>query len=227
METVEEARELARRMVAIGHLSGREVVALLSDMNQPLGNAVGNALEVREAIQTLHGGGPADFREHCLTVASYMLVLGKQATTQDEARVMAEGALNDGRAWKKFRQLVEAQGGDVSVVDHPEQMPTAGVIEDIPSPRSGWLSGINARVVGETSVLLGAGRQRKSDLVDHSVGIMVHYKVGDWVETGSPVFTIHARSREDVLSACASLLGALSWSEQPCSALPLFYDVVM
>ena len=226
METVGEARELARRMVAIGRMSGREVVALLSDMNQPLGEAVGNALEVREAIDTLHGGGPQDFREHCLVVASHMLVLGKKAPDLEGARHMAEEALNNGLAWRKFRQLVEAQGGDVAVIDHPQHLPSARVVIDIASPQTGWLSAVNARVVGETSVALGAGRQRKSDPVDHSVGILVHHKVGDRVDTGQPLFTLHARSKEEAHVACERLLAACIWSDTPVDPLPLFYDLV-
>ena len=226
METVGEARELARRMVAIGRMSGREVVALLSDMNQPLGEAVGNALEVREAIDTLHGGGPQDFREHCLVVASHMLVLGKKAPDLEGARHMAEEALNNGLAWRKFRQLVEAQGGDVAVIDHPQHLPSARVVIDIASPQTGWLSAVNARVVGETSVALGAGRQRKSDPVDHSVGILVHHKVGDRVDTGQPLYTLHARSKEEAHVACERLLAACIWSDTPVDPLPLFYDLV-
>ncbi len=226
METVEEARDLARRMVAIARLSGREAVALLSDMNQPLGKAVGNALEVREAIDTFHGDGPADFREHCLVVASHMLVLGKKAPDLGAARSMAETALQDGRAWAKFRQLVEAQNGDLSVVDHPERLPSAPVIETVAAPRSGWLRGINARVVGETSVILGAGRQKKEDPIDHGVGIVVHHKVGDRVEEGQPLFTVYARSGGDAAQASQSLLEAHTWADQPVDPLPLFYDVV-
>jgi pyrimidine-nucleoside phosphorylase len=226
METVAEARELAQRMVAIGRMSGREVVALLSDMNQPLGQAVGNALEVREAIDTLHGGGPRDFREHCRVVASHMLVLGKRAADLAEALRMAEAAISEGRAWQKFRQLVEAQGGEVSVIDHSERLPSAAAVEVIPAPRGGWLSEVNARVVGETSVLLGAGRQRKSDSIDHGVGILVHAKVGDRLEPGQPLFTLHARSRAKAQEAEQRLLAACLWSDDPVEPLPLFYDVV-
>jgi pyrimidine-nucleoside phosphorylase len=226
METVDEARELARRMVAIGRLSGRAVVALLSDMNQPLGLAVGNALEVKEAIDTLHTAGPADFREHCLTVASHMLVLGRKAPNLDVARRMAERALSDGQSWQKFRALVQAQGGEVSYIDHPETLPKAAVIETIPAPRSGWLREINARVVGETAVSLGAGREKKGDPIDHAVGIVEHHKVGDRLEQGQPLFTIHAKSQEDATAARQRLLAAHQWSDRPCQALPLFYDVV-
>ena len=226
METVEEARELAQRMVAIGRLSGRDVVALLSDMNQPLGNAVGNALEVKEAIETLHNGGPADFREHCLVVASHMLVLGKQAANLEAARQMAKSALAEGRAWAKFRELVTAQGGDVTFVDQPEKLAKAPVVVTIEAPRAGWISVINARVVGETSVAMGAGRMKKGETIDHSVGIVLHHKVGDQVEQGQLLMTLHARSETDANEARARLLEAYAWSDQRCDPLPLFYDVI-
>ena len=226
METVENARELAERMVAIGRLSGREVVALLSDMNQPLGEAVGNALEVREAIDTLHGGGPADFREHCLVVASHMLVLGKKAGNLEQARRMAEQALEQEKAWIKFRELVQSQGGDVLAIDDPERLPKAKTVEDVLSPRSGWLSEVHARIIGETSVSLGAGRQRKEDAIDHSVGIICHHKVGERVEQNERLFTIHARSHEEAQLAQTRLIESVSWSDQPCAPLALFYAVV-
>ena len=226
METVDEASELARRMVAIGKLSGREVVGLISDMNQPLGRAVGNALEVREAIDTLQDQGPADFREHCMVVASHMLVLGRKAPDLNHARRMAEAALTGGKAWERFRTLVKVQGGDVSFIDHPDSLPTAAVIQTVPAPRSGWLSQINARTVGETSVTLGAGRERKGDPIDHGVGILIHHKVGDQVEQGQPLFTVYAKTQKDFDVARERLLEAHCWSSQPSTALPLFYDVI-
>ena len=226
METVDEARKLASLMVAIGRLSGRKVIALLSDMNQPLGEAVGNALEVREAIDTLHGGGPADFREHCLVVASHMLEVGRKANGLNEARRMAESGLASGRAWEKFRTLVEIQGGDVSYLDHPEKLPQAAYVEVVSAEREGWLAQVHARIVGETSVELGAGRSRKEDLIDHGVGIIVHRKVGEHVRVGDPLFTLHARSREEAGRAKVRLLEALTWSSDPVAALPLFYGVI-
>ena len=226
METVEEARKLAGLMVAIGRLSGRKVIALLSDMNQPLGEAVGNALEVREAIDTLHGEGPADFREHCLVVASHMLVVGRKAIDLGEARQIAESGLASGRAWEKFRTLVATQGGDVSYVDHPEKLPRAAYVEVVSSEREGWLAQIHARIVGETSVELGAGRSRKEDPIDHGVGIIVHRKVGEHVKVGDPLFTLHARSQEEAARAKVRLLEALTWSSESVPALPLFYGVV-
>ena len=226
METLEDARRLAALMVAIGRLSGRKTVALLSDMNQPLGEAVGNALEVREAIDTLHGSGPADFREHCLIVASHMLNLGQKAPNLQFARQMAEEALESGQAWTLFRQLVHAQGGDLAYVDDPERLPRAALVETVSAARTGYLSGINAREVGETSVELGAGRARKEDPIEHSVGIVIHHKVGDRVEKGQPLFTIHANDPAKLKKARARLLAAHQWSDSPCDPLPLFYQVV-
>lgn len=226
METVPEARELAQRMVAIGRLSGRGVVALLSDMNQPLGQAVGNALEVKEAIDTLKGGGPADFREHCLVVASHMLVLGKRAGTLVEARQMADNAISEGRAWEYFRRLVQAQGGDLAYVDDPSKLPGAPVVEEIRADRAGWISQVHARIVGETSVVLGAGRMKKGEPIHHGVGIVVHVKVGDRVEQGAPLFTVYAKTDQDAAEARARLLDSLAFSDTECPPLPLFYDVV-
>jgi len=226
MEDLAEGRKLAKLMVAIGALSGRKVVALLSDMNQPLGCAVGNALEVREAINTLHGQGPEDFREHCLVAASHMLVVGRKAANLDSARTMVETALESGRALESFRRLVEAQGGDVRYVDEPDRLPVAPFIETIIAPRAGYLLGINAREVGETSVELGAGRARKEDAIDHAVGIEIHHKVGDRLEAGDALFTIHANDKVKLETAKTRLLAAHQWSTEMVQPLPLFYDVI-
>ena len=226
MTTINEARKLANLMVSIGKLSGRRVVALLSDMNQPLGNAVGNSLEVQEAIQTLRGGGPADFREHCLTVASHLLLLGQKAPDLKEGRSMAEKSLSEGRALRAFRSLVEAQGGDVSYVDKPGKFTPAPFIETIKAERAGYLMGINAREIGETALDLGAGRTKKSDPIDHAVGILIHHKVGDRLEPGQALFTVHANSQVKMKMAIERLLAAHQWSSEPCSPLPLFYGVI-
>ncbi|MGD8454953.1 MAG: thymidine phosphorylase [Anaerolineales bacterium] len=226
MTTMEAARELAQAMVDIARLADRQAVALLSDMNQPLGFAVGNALEVKEAIDTLHGGGPHDFREHALEVTSHLLVLGEKAAKEKEARQMAEETIKDGRAWEKFLQLVTAQGGDVSYVDDPSKLPKAKIIETADAPQSGFLSGINAKVFGETAVTLGAGRAAKGDPIDLSVGIVTHCKVGDEVKAGEPLFTVHAKDKASLAAARQALLEAHSWSDTPVDPLPLFYGVV-
>ena len=224
METLDDARELADLMVQIGELAGREVVALLSDMNQPLGNAVGNALEVMEAIDTLQGGGPEDFREHCLHVAGHMLVLGRRASDLNEGRQLAEWAIIEDRAIEKFRALVKTQGGDVTYVDNPDKLPQAKFIEVIESPQNGYLDRVHARIVGEAAVALGAGRAKKGDPVDHAVGFVIHHKVGDKVEKGQPLFTIHANNEKLLEEARQSLLTAHSWNDVPVPALPLFYE---
>jgi pyrimidine-nucleoside phosphorylase len=226
MQTLSEARQLARLMVAIGQLSGRQVVAILSDMNQPLGNAVGNALEVIEAVNTLHGKGPDDFAEHCLTVASQMLVLGKKAEDLESARLMAESSLASGRAWQVFRNLVIAQGGDSNYVDHLELLPSAPLVETVAAPRAGHICGIHAREVGETAVELGAGRARKNDPIDHAVGIVFHRKVGDFVPAGEKLFTIYANQQDRLEAAKKRILAAYQWSDTACSPLPLIYDVI-
>jgi pyrimidine-nucleoside phosphorylase len=224
METIEEARELANLMVDIGQMAGREVVALLSDMNQPLGNAVGNSLEVIEAIDTLKGRGPQDFLEHCLHVSAHMLVLGKRAKDLTEGRLMAEKSIADGSAFEKFRVLVEAQGGDVSYVDDPSKFPRAEYIEVVESPRNGYLAQIQARTIGEAAVVLGAGRARKSDPIDHAVGFLIHHKVGDQVEKGEPLFTVHANDKEKLKEAREAVLLAHVFSDEPVERLPLFYE---
>ncbi len=226
MEDLDSARRLAELMVAIARLVGRRAVALLSDMNQPLGCAVGNALELKEAIQTLHGGGPADFREHCLVVASHMLALTGTAPNLEGGRRMALSALDGGRGWQRFRDLVIAQGGDVTCIDHPEKLPQAPLVVDVPAERGGFLKMVNAKVIGESSVSLGAGRARKGDPIDYSVGFIVHHKVGDRVEAGQPLFTIHAGDQARLEEARCALREAIAWSEQPVEPLPLFYGVV-
>ena len=226
MRNLDDARQLSRLMVSIGKLTGRKVVALLSDMNQPLGNAVGNALEVKEAIATLHGHGPADFTAHCIEVASHMLVIGDKASTLSEAKKLVLDALESGRSWNQFRTLVTNQGGDASFIDNPEKLPEAGLIEIVPAPRSGYLKEINAQIVGETSVELGAGRVKKSDTIDPAVGIIIHHKVGDQISQGDALFTIHANDPQKLESARERLLSAHVWSEQKTEPLPLFYGVI-
>jgi pyrimidine-nucleoside phosphorylase len=224
MQSLDEARLLADTMTRIGEMARRRVKTLLSDMNQPLGFAVGNALEVREAIDVLHGSGPADFREHCLVACAHMLLLGKRADSLAAGKKMAEQAVQNGAAWEKFRQLVVAQGGNVEVVDSPDQLPQAKIVEQVKSPRSGYLSRIHARLIGEASVLLGAGRSKKSDPVDHAVGIVVHNKVGDLVDKDGLLFTLHANDLHRLEEARALALSAHQWQDQPHPPLPLFYE---
>ncbi|HAY84203.1 MAG TPA: thymidine phosphorylase [Chloroflexi bacterium] len=226
MHSVAEARELAQMMVEIARLAGRRATALITDMNQPLGNAVGNALEVKEAILTLQGHGPADFTEHCLLVASHMLYLAGKRSTLDQARELAENVYRSGVALEKFTQLVQAQGGDVSYVEDPDKLPRAALIATVAAPRSGYLSQVHARVIGETAVVLGAGRSKKGQPIQYEVGIEVHHKVGDFLQAGEPLFTVHADSQATLEQVRPVLLDAHQWSDKPVAPLPIFYDAV-
>ncbi len=223
MKTLEDAEILAEAMVLMGTRVGRRIVALISDMNQPLGWAVGNALEVQEAINTLHEGGPADFREHCLVVAAEMLMLGNKATDANAALTLALETLASGAAWHKFKDMVEAQDGDVRYVDEPERLPKAKLIEPVPAPRSGYLANVNAAEVGKAVVDLGGGREEIGDPIDHSVGVIVHYKVGDLVQKDTPLFTIHANDEAKLVAARERVLTAHTFSDIPVHRLPLFY----
>jgi len=226
MATQEEANHLAKFMVDIAHLADRKAVALISDMNQPLGIAVGNILEVKEAIDTLQGRGPASFVEHCLDVAEQMLILGEAAGDGGEAREKAVQALKDGSAWQKFLDLVKAQGGDASFVEDPDKFPKAGIVEMVQAPKTGYLSQIHARIVGETSVDLGAGRAKKTDQINHAVGIEILREVGDHLDEGDDLFILHAANQADFELAKERLLGAHQWSDTPVERLPLVYDII-
>jgi pyrimidine-nucleoside phosphorylase len=226
METLADARKLAEVMVTIGILSGRKVVAILSDMNQPLGCAVGNALELAEAVETLRGGGPADFREHCLVAAAHLLTASGTEPSLVKARTTAEKALKDGSALEKFRVLVQAQGGDVRVVDDLKLLPNAPVVKTLTAEKGGWIAGVHAREIGETVIGLGGGRAKKTDSIDHSVGIIVHAKVGDQIKTGDSLLTIHSRNEAELKIAEERALAAITWSDQKTDALPLFYGVI-
>ena len=226
MENMEDAKKLARMMVAIGKLSGRKVRAVISDMNQPLGEAVGNALELHEAILTLQGQGPADFREHCLVIASHLLQMGKKADSLEKGRELAEHVIKNREAWEKFRQLVKAQEGDVEVIDQPQLLPHAKFIEPVMALDSGYLGMVNAKTVAEASILLGAGRAKKGDPIDFGVGVLVHCKVGEKIYKGKLIFTIHANDKHKLDQAKKVLYSAIKVEQSPCEPLPLFYDVI-
>jgi pyrimidine-nucleoside phosphorylase len=226
MATVAAARELAGLMVHIGQDAGRRTVALISDMNQPLGHAIGNALEVKEAITTLQGNGPADFWAHCLEVAGHMIRLAGKADSMATAKEVATAARDDGRALHKFRQLVEAQGGDPRPVDNPELLPQATLIERVPAPRSGYVAGLDTRSLGWSSVRLGAGRRLKSEPIDYAVGLIMPLKVGDAVTAGQEIAVVHANDATRLQQARQEILDAIVWSDEAISPLPHFYGTV-
>jgi pyrimidine-nucleoside phosphorylase len=197
MKTVEEAEELAHAMVKIGNRVGRKTIAILSDMSQPLGYAVGNALEVKEAIDVLKGHGPEDVKELCLTLGSQMVLLSGKAQSIEEARKKLEEVLNNGKALETFKAFVASQGGDPSITEHPDLLPQAKYKVDVPAKEAGYIKKIIANEIGVAAMLLGAGRETKDSEIDLSVGIVLNKKVGDHVEKGESLATIHS-NREDI-----------------------------
>ncbi|WP_458420491.1 pyrimidine-nucleoside phosphorylase [Bacillus pumilus] len=197
MKTPGDSEKLAKAMVRIGNNVGRQTMAVISDMSQPLGLAIGNSLEVKEAIDTLRGEGPEDLNELVLTLGSQMVVLAKKAETLDEAREKLIEVMKNGKALEKFKEFLENQGGDGSIVDQPEKLPQAPYQIDVPAKESGVVAEIVADEIGVAAMILGAGRATKEDEIDLSVGIMLNKKVGDRVEKGDSLVTLHA-NREDV-----------------------------
>ncbi|MEM5602350.1 pyrimidine-nucleoside phosphorylase [Bacillus cereus] len=212
MKTEEDAKELAHAMVRIGNNVGRQTMAVISDMSQPLGFAIGNALEVKEAIDTLKGEGPEDLTELVLVLGSQMVVLAKKANTLEEAREMLIEVMKNGKATEKFKEFLSNQGGDSSIVDNPEKMPQAKYVIDVPAKASGVISNIVADEIGIAAMLLGAGRATKEDEIDLAVGLMLRKKVGDAVKEGEPFVTIYA-NRENVEDVKAKIYENISIAE--------------
>ncbi|MCE5258913.1 MAG: thymidine phosphorylase [Chloroflexi bacterium] len=226
METLEDARALALLMMRIGQGLGKRVTAVLADMSQPLGCAVGNALEVQEAILTLRGGGPPDFVEHCLTVGAEMLLLGGAAQSPEAGRSALQSMIQDGRATAKLREWIRAQQGDVRVVDDMALLPQASVVSDYIAPVGGYISSIDAREIGVIAGILGAGREQKGDAIDPAVGIVLHNKVGQAVQAGKPLATIHARSETALHEAEARLREAIQIAATQTQPPPTVYEVL-
>ncbi|MBE5093147.1 MULTISPECIES: pyrimidine-nucleoside phosphorylase [Bacillus cereus group] len=216
MKTEEDAKELAHAMVRIGNNVGRQTMAVISDMSQPLGFAIGNALEVKEAIDTLKGEGPEDLTELVLVLGSQMVVLAKKANTLEEAREMLIEVMKNGKATEKFKEFLSNQGGDSSIVDNPEKMPQAKYVIDVPAKTSGVISNIVADEIGIAAMLLGAGRATKEDEIDLAVGLMLRKKVGDAVKEGEPFVTIYA-NRENVEDVKAKIYENISIAETAVS----------
>lgn len=226
MPTVAAAEELAQVMVAIGEDAGRHVVALISDMNQPLGHAVGNALEVREAIDTLRGGGPDDFWEHCRVVAGHMALLAGKAATLEEAEALIAAARADGRGLAKFRELVVAQGGDGRQVDDPDLLPKARFVEPLEARKSGYIAAMDTGELGWVCVRCGGGRMVKSDKIDPGVGFLLPVKIGDYIEAGQEIGQIHAGDEMTLQQAERDIPAAITVSDEPVPPRPLFYATI-
>jgi len=212
MKAEEDAKALAQEMVDIGNAAGKHTIAVISDMDQPLGRAVGNALEVKEAIATLNGRGPEDFEKLCLTLGSQMLIAGGKAENVEQAEGMLKQVIADGSALKKLAEFVEAQGGDAQAVYNPELLPKASIVESIPAPASGYVQHIACDEVGICSLMLGGGRETKDSEIDLAVGILLEKKVGDYVEAGEALATIHANDAAKCAAATKRYVEAVTIS---------------
>ncbi|MCS7300960.1 MAG: thymidine phosphorylase [Fimbriimonadales bacterium] len=217
MATRERAEQLAQTLIRIGDGAGRRTQAVLTDMSQPLGYTVGNALEVREAIETLHPDGRAHprFLELIFHLAAQAFVLCGLEVDLAAGRARAERLLRSGDALRKFQQLVEAQGGDPRVADSPDLLPRAPLVRELTAPRAGFVAAVQPRQVALACLQLGAGRQKKEDAIDHAVGVEVFKCVGDAVQVGEPVFRVHARSEAQLTQAFATLEGAIQITDEP------------
>jgi pyrimidine-nucleoside phosphorylase len=221
-----DARRLAQMMVGIGRRMDKKVQALITDMNQPLGYAVGNALEIMEASQTLQNAGPADLTKLSLELAARMIFLGKKAPSLDEARRLAEQHLVDGSAYRKFNEVVAAQGGNAQALDKFELLPNATGMREITSPRAGYVSNISAEDIGVSSNMIGAGRDRKEDSIDPAVGIILEVKVGEKVDAGSVLCRIYYTKEDRVDEAAEMVEDAFHISSQKPDERELILEVV-
>lgn len=221
LKKFEDTLKLAETMVSIGTRAGRRTVALITDMNQPLGRAIGNALEVKEAVETLQGRGPDDLTELTLALGTEMLVLAQVAEDATDARRRLGEAIRSGRALEKFREMVVNQGGDPAFIDDPSGLPTAPVRVVVEARASGWVDAIDGHELGDVTMLLGAGRRKQDDEIDHAVGLVLRAKVGSRVEAGDVLCEVHAARPEDAAALTERIRAAFSIGPRPPEPRPL------
>jgi pyrimidine-nucleoside phosphorylase len=226
MKVQEQARELAVVMVEIGKLAGMHTVAAITSMEQPLGYAVGNALEMAEAIAILHGEGPPDISELCYHEVAELLVMTGKVPGISEAEKQVEQAVRSGTGVAKLAEVIAAQGGDARQVEQPSLLPTAPVRRMVVAPRSGSIAGIDAEKIGLVSMSLGAGRFKKGEQIDHRTGLILQAKLGDQLRAGEPLVEVHARTEAEVESVRDALLACYRWSEAPVTVGPLIGEVI-
>ncbi|UWE02964.1 pyrimidine-nucleoside phosphorylase [Laceyella sacchari] len=224
MKTVEDAKKLAQAMVRIGNNVGRKTMAVISDMSQPLGRAIGNALEVKEAIDTLRGKGPKDLEELCLALGRQMVFLAGKAESLEEAEELIRGVIQNGKALEKFKEFLANQGGDPSVVDHPEKLPQAAYQIEVPAKTDGVVAEMIADEIGTAAMWLGAGRATKESEIDLAVGLVMNKKIGDPVKAGESLVTIHA-NRENVDDVIEKLYASIRIDKE-AQAPVLIHDIV-
>jgi pyrimidine-nucleoside phosphorylase len=226
MKTLADAQELSRVCVALGKSSGRATRALVTDMSQPLADTVGNAIDVREAIEVLRGNRDSRFVDLCLTLVGHLADLSGIAGDAASGREQASEVLRSGAGLARFRRLIEAQGGDPRVVDDTSLLPTAPISRTMHAPVDGWLAGVQAEAIGRASGALGAGREELGDVIDPAVGLSLSAKIGDELKRGAAIGTIFAATEEAAQAAERAVLAALEWSGEPVEAPPLVHDVI-
>ena len=226
MKTEEDAFALGRAMVDVGRRAGKKVVAVVSDMDEPLGHAVGNTLEVREALAALKGEYTGDLMELCYVLGTQILIAGGLAADEASGRAMLEKTIADGSALARFRRFVEAQGGDAAAVDDPSLLPRAAVVREAPAPRGGYVAAIDAHGVGLVSMHLGGGRASKEDAIDLSVGVVLNKKVGEPVVAGESLGTVHARTEREASEAAALLRGCFTLTAERAERPPFIRGIV-
>ena len=225
MKTPEDAKELAHAMVGIGNATGRKTMAIISDMSQPLGFAIGNALEVKEAIETLQGKGPEDLTELCMVLGSQMVVVGGKAETLEEARTMLEQVIENGQALEVFKQFIKDQGGNPAVVDDVTLLPQAEFVTEVPSKEEGYISFMEADEIGTAAMVLGAGRATKESEIDLAVGIVLHKKVGDFVKAGESIATIYSNAKE--VAECSKMIyNSIEYTSEPVEKIKLISALI-
>ena len=227
MKKEEDAVHLAELMVETGQQMGKRVVALITDMDQPLGRTAGNALEVQECVEVLKGGGPADLRELCLELSAWMFYLGGRSASVGEGKKLAAEMIASGRAHDKFREIIRLQGGDERVMDDPSRLPLARYSLDVPSDADGFVAGMNCEQLGTACVVLGGGREKKEDSIDHAVGLVFHKKAGDRVRRGEALCTIHYNSEERLARANHLIEKAFRIVAEPPRDLPKLIQKVI
>ncbi len=226
MKTIEQARVLAETMVNIGRAANMHTVAAITRMEQPLGRAVGNALELQEAIAILHGEGPQDVSDLCYHEAAELLLMTGRTDSFSQADMIVQDAIRSGAAVAKLAEVIAAQGGDARQIEQPHLLPQAPVQQMLTSPRSGYIAGIHPEQIGLASMHLGAGRFKKGDKIDHRTGLVLQAKVGDYLHKGDPLIAIHARTEQEAITMQEILQACYQWSEEPVTVEPLIFDVI-
>ena len=226
MKGLRDARALAWQMVLIGNMAGRNTIAAITDMDQPLGLAIGNALEVKEAIETLKGEGPRDFTELCLTLGSLMLVAGGLCREETEAREKLEESIKSGKALEQLIRFVQAQGGDPEVIRHPERLPKARTLVELKAEEAGYIRKMICDEIGLCAMMLGGGREKKEDVIDPAVGIILKKKVGDQVEAGDVIAVLHVNDEKNLEAVKKRFMNAVEIGRDKPEERPFIHEIV-